>query len=201
MWGSLSNFGYPSFLKKYVSPLQLASVVVLGSRSGNLVSFCRETNLVLFCLPFRKLVFLFSVNVCTRQASKWEALGSRAFVSCTKVEDIIFVDTSHVVWKGPWGAKRCVTFWFVFWSVCFKRFVGKLFVQVWHSWRCEGSLLGSNWGRFVIVNMCLRQTLKALMMCKLSKFVVQRSPPHESSQSVENEQDFASFCRVLGHRA
>ena len=39
------------------------------------------------------------------------------------------------------------------------------------------------------------------LMRKLSQFVVQRGPPHDSSQSVQNELDFVGFCEVLGHRS
>ena len=39
------------------------------------------------------------------------------------------------------------------------------------------------------------------LMHKLSQFVVQRGPPHDSSQSVQNELDFVGFCEVLGHRS
>ena len=38
------------------------------------------------------------------------------------------------------------------------------------------------------------------LMRKLPQFVVQRGPPHDLSQSVQNELDFACFCEVLGRR-
>ena len=39
------------------------------------------------------------------------------------------------------------------------------------------------------------------LMHELPRFVLQRGPPHDLSQSVPNELDFAGFCEVLGHRS
>ena len=36
---------------------------------------------------------------------------------------------------------------------------------------------------------------------KLPPIVVQRGSPHDLSRSVQNELDFALFCKVLGHHA
>ena len=36
---------------------------------------------------------------------------------------------------------------------------------------------------------------------KLPQIVVQRGSPHDLSRSVQNELDFALFCKVLGHHA
>ena len=36
---------------------------------------------------------------------------------------------------------------------------------------------------------------------KLPQIVVQRGSPHDLSRSVQNELDFALFCKVLGHQA
>ena len=36
---------------------------------------------------------------------------------------------------------------------------------------------------------------------KLQQIVVQRGSPHDLSRSVQNELDFALFCKVLGHHA